>query len=38
MYYMGVDLGTSGLKVVICDINSNVLASHNEELNVIIHS
>ncbi len=34
MAYMGIDIGTSGVKVVICDEQGAVIGSHSEPLSV----
>ena len=34
--FIGIDVGTSGIKALAVDLQGNILASHNEHLNIII--
>ena len=34
--FIGIDVGTSGIKAIAVDLEGNILASHNEHLNIII--
>ena len=34
--FIGIDVGTSGIKALAVDLEGNILASHNEHLNIII--
>ena len=31
MYYLGIDLGTSSVKLLLCDEKLNILSSHSED-------